>query len=91
MANLTALHFENGTWDVFVTEGVVHGVLDRSMVANDVLGRKLPQYERLEALTLVKQSQAVRLANHLKGLSRDRRQQIFRDWSAGAQTLSMDS
>lgn len=90
MAYLTALHFENGTWDVFVTEGLVRGVLNRSRVEEDVLGRQLPPYRTLEGLPLVKPSETIRLANELKGLSRSKRQEVFRQWSSGTMKTTIE-
>ena len=90
MAHLTALHFENGNWDVFVTEGLVRGVLNRATIKEDVLGRKLPAYERLDALPIVKPSEAVRFANHLKGLPKARRQALFTEWSKAGTRISME-
>jgi hypothetical protein len=84
MAYLAALHFENGTWDVFVTEGLIRGVLNRLPIEQDVLGRRLPTYKTIEGLPLVKPSEATRLANELKGLSREKRRDVFRQWSSGA-------
>ncbi|MES2754607.1 MAG: hypothetical protein V4659_08080 [Pseudomonadota bacterium] len=81
---MAALHFENGTWDVFVTEGLIRGVLNRTFVETDILGRKLPTFTQLQAVKLAKPSEAIRLANHLKGLSLQRRQQVYEEWSRGA-------
>jgi hypothetical protein len=90
MAYLTALHFENGTWDVFVTEGLTRGVLNQSRVEQDVLGRVLPPYKTMEGLPLVKPSEATRLANELRGLSRGKRQDVFRQWSSGAMKTTIE-
>lgn len=77
MAHLLALHFENGDWDVFVVEGLVRGVLDRKPVEEDVTGRRLPAAVRAESLNIVKSSERLRLANELRGFSKERRQQFY--------------
>ena len=73
-----------------MTEGLTRGVLNQSKVQNDVLGRKLPAYERLVALPFVKPSEAVCFANHLKGLPKERRQTLFSEWSKAGSLISMD-
>lgn len=84
MAQLAALHFDSGDWDVFVVEGLVRGVLDRKKATKDVLDRPLPDWISAVAIYSVKHNQRVRLANQLKGYSKQRRQKFYLEWDARA-------
>jgi len=84
MAQLAALYDEKGEWDVFVVEGLHRGVLDRVKNKTDVLGRALPDWTGARAQNCIKPSDAVRVANHLKGLSKDRRKRVFEEEAARA-------
>jgi hypothetical protein len=84
MAQLAALYDEKGQWDVFVVEGLHRGGLEPARNTIDVLGRTLPDWVGAKALNGIKTTDASNLANHLKGLPKERRQRFFEEQSGGA-------
>lgn len=70
-----ALGLPGGGWDVVVMERFHPPALDG---AQDVLGRRLPKWERLEVREGVAKADCARLANQLKGMKRDERYALFR-------------
>ena len=83
MPQLAALYDENGDWDVYVVEGLQHGVLNPKRNTEDVLGRSLPEWAGARIISGVKPSEAQRLARELKGFSKERRQTFFEQQSQG--------
>ncbi len=75
MAFLVAFGLPGGEWEVVVMHRFHSGTLDS---ATDVLGRKLPEWERLEAREGVPKADCERLANQLKGMNRKDRYALFR-------------
>jgi type IV secretory pathway protease TraF len=79
MAQLAALYDEKNDWDVFVVEGLHRGVLNPTKNRTDVLGRTLPRWAGARVLNSIKASDAVKLAKHLIGLPKERRQSLFEE------------
>ena len=84
MPQLAALYDEKGDWDVYVVEGLAQGALDPIKNTWDVLGGSLPDWTGARTVSGIKPSEAQRLANELKGLSKERRQAFFEEHSQGA-------
>jgi hypothetical protein len=84
MAQLAALYDEKGHWDVFVVEGLHRGALQPTRNTTDVLGRTLPDWVGAKALNGITATDSSKLANHLKGLPKGRRQRFFEEQSEGA-------
>ena len=87
MPLLAALYDEKGDWDVYVVDGLQKGVLNPAKCTTDVLGRPLPDWAGSRIIRGIRPSESRRLAQELKGFSKERRWRYFEDQAEG-QSLS---